>query len=77
MHELPKVVHNALISRIKTLARLDIAEKRRPQDGRIKIAHRDIEVELRISTMPTAFGESTRRLTIAKTWTPPRKRPDR
>ena len=57
VHELPKVVHNALISRIKTLARLDIAEKRRPQDGRIKIAHRDIEVELRISTMPTAFGE--------------------
>ena len=57
VHELPKVVHNALISRIKTLARLDIAEKRRPQDGRIKIAHREVEVELRISTMPTAFGE--------------------
>ena len=57
VHELPKVVHNAVTSRIKTLARMDIAEKRRPQDGRIKIAHRDVEVELRISTMPTAFGE--------------------
>ncbi|MEY3014196.1 MAG: hypothetical protein RIT45_2931 [Pseudomonadota bacterium] len=57
VHQLPKVVHAAVTSRIKTLARMDIAEKRRPQDGRIKIAHRDVEVELRISTMPTAFGE--------------------
>lgn len=59
VQELPKVVHSAVTSRIKTLARLDIAEKRRPQDGRIKLAHRDDEVELRISTMPTAFGEKT------------------
>ncbi len=59
VQELPKVVHNAVTSRLKTLARMDIAEKRRPQDGRIKIAHRDQEVELRISTMPTAFGEKT------------------
>ena len=57
VQEVPKVVHNAVTSRIKTLARLDISEKRRPQDGRIKIAHHDDEVELRISTMPTAFGE--------------------
>ncbi|MSP91630.1 MAG: type II/IV secretion system protein [Myxococcales bacterium] len=57
VHELPKIVHHAITSRIKTLARLDIAEKRRPQDGRIKIQHKDIEVELRISTLPTAFGE--------------------
>ncbi|HAN31097.1 MAG TPA: type II secretion system protein E [Myxococcales bacterium] len=57
VQELPKVVHRAVVSRIKTMARLDIAEKRRPQDGRIKLAHHDLEVELRISTLPTAFGE--------------------
>lgn len=57
VHQLPKVVHNAVTSRIKTLARLDIAEKRKPQDGRIKLSHKDSEVELRISTLPTAFGE--------------------
>ena len=62
VHSLPKVVHNAVVSRIKTLARLDIAEKRRPQDGRVKIEHTPNnlpprEVELRISTLPTAFGE--------------------
>ena len=39
------------------LARMDIAEKRRPQDGRIKTAHEGKEVELRISTLPVAFGE--------------------
>ena len=62
VHSLPKVVHAAVVSRIKTVARLDIAEKRRPQDGRIKIQHcppnmPPREVELRISTLPTAFGE--------------------
>ncbi len=59
VQQLPKVVHNAVTSRLKTLARMDIAEKRRPQDGRIKLAHHRDEVELRISTMPTAFGEKT------------------
>ena len=39
------------------LARMDIAEKRRPQDGRIKTSHDGKEVELRISTLPVAFGE--------------------
>ena len=54
---MPKVVHNAVVSRIKMLARMDIAEKRRPQDGRIKTSYRDNEVELRVSTLPVAFGE--------------------
>lgn len=56
--ELPAPVMTAVTSRIKILSRLDVAEKRRPQDGRIKT--RSVggrEVELRISTMPTAFGE--------------------
>ncbi len=57
IHMLPKQVHPAVISRIKSLARMDIAEKRRPQDGRIKTSYNDAEIELRVSTVPTAFGE--------------------
>ena len=54
---IPKIVHAAIVSRIKTMSRLDIAEKRRPQDGRIKTTRAGKEVELRISTLPVAFGE--------------------
>ncbi|MEE8408018.1 MAG: GspE/PulE family protein [Myxococcota bacterium] len=57
VHSIPKQVHPAVLSRIKTMARMDIAEKRRPQDGRIKTVMADREVELRVSTLPTAFGE--------------------
>ena len=57
VHKIPKNVHPAVVSRIKTMARLDIAEKRRPQDGRIKTEAGNREVELRISTLPVAFGE--------------------
>jgi general secretion pathway protein E len=57
VHTLPKAVHPAVVSRIKTLARLDIAEKRRPQDGRIKTARGDREIEMRVSTIAVAFGE--------------------
>jgi general secretion pathway protein E len=57
-YELPAVVSTAVTSRFKILARLDVAEKRRPQDGRMKTRTPDgNEVELRLSTMPTAFGE--------------------
>jgi len=54
---IPKIVHAAIVSRIKTMSRLDIAEKRRPQDGRIKTTRGGREVELRVSTLPVAFGE--------------------
>jgi general secretion pathway protein E len=54
---MPKVVHAAVTSRIKTMARLDIAEKRRPQDGRIKASRAGRDVELRVATLPVAFGE--------------------
>ena len=54
---MPKIVHNAVVSRIKTMSRLDIAEKRRPQDGRVKTTRAGREVELRVSTLPVAFGE--------------------
>ena len=56
--ELPPPVMTAVTARIKILARMDVAEKRRPQDGRIKTrSSAGREVELRISNMPTAFGE--------------------
>ena len=58
VYELPDNVMTAMVSRLKILGRMDLAEKRRPQDGRIKtIAPNSNEVELRLSTMPTAFGE--------------------
>jgi general secretion pathway protein E len=56
-HSIPKQVFPGFVSRIKIMARLDIAEKRRPQDGRIKSTHRNTETELRVSTVPVAFGE--------------------
>ncbi len=57
VYELPKNVHSAVISRIKNLSRLDMAEKRRPQDGRIKTDKGSVGVEIRVSTLPVAFGE--------------------
>ncbi len=54
---MPAVVHKAVVSRLKTMSRLDIAEKRRPQDGRIKASRAGREIELRVSTLPVAFGE--------------------
>jgi len=57
VYKLPKKLHNAVTSRIKNLSALDMAEKRRPQDGRIKMLKKDQEVELRVSTIPVAFGE--------------------
>ncbi len=57
VYTLPAGVHAPIISRIKTLSRIDISEKRKPQDGRIKTERDGREVELRVSTLPTAFGE--------------------
>jgi general secretion pathway protein E len=57
VYRLPKNVHPAIVSRLKTLSRLDMAEKRRPQDGRIKTEKGGAEVEIRVSTIPVAFGE--------------------
>jgi general secretion pathway protein E len=48
----------AVTSRIKIMSRLDIAERRLPQDGRIKIAVRGVDIDFRVSTIPTVFGES-------------------
>jgi general secretion pathway protein E len=58
VYQLPSSVTNAITSRIKLLGRMDMVEKRRPQDGRIKtVSDEGEEIELRLSTMPTAFGE--------------------
>ena len=57
IQKMPKIVHAAVTSRIKTMSRLDIAEKRRPQDGRFKASRKQRDVELRVSTLPVAFGE--------------------
>lgn len=57
MHTFPRIVYQAVVSRLKMLSGLDIAEKRRPQDGRIKRIEADMEIELRVSTLPTVFGE--------------------
>jgi len=58
VYQIPTTVMAAVSSRIKILGRMDVAEKRRPQDGRLKTRNQDEqEIELRLSTMPTAFGE--------------------
>jgi general secretion pathway protein E len=54
----PARLEHAVVSRVKLLADLDIAERRRPQDGRIRVQFADRELDLRISTVPTIFGES-------------------
>lgn len=53
----PKHVQSALISRVKIMAKLNIAEKRLPQDGRIELKIANKEIDIRVSTLPTAFGE--------------------
>jgi general secretion pathway protein E len=57
VYQIPGSVLAAMTSRIKILARMDVVEKRRPQDGRIKTRTSEQDIELRISTLPTAFGE--------------------
>lgn len=56
--EAPSHLHHAIVSRIKLLAELDIAERRRPQDGRIRVRLEARELDLRVSTIPTMYGES-------------------
>jgi type II secretory ATPase GspE/PulE/Tfp pilus assembly ATPase PilB-like protein len=56
--EPPSHLHHAVVSRIKLLAELDISERRRPQDGRIRVRLELRELDLRVSTVPTMYGES-------------------
>jgi type IV pilus assembly protein PilB len=60
LHELikqPAKMRNAIVSRIKIMAELDIAEKRLPQDGRIRVRVDNKTIDIRVSTLPTVFGE--------------------
>jgi general secretion pathway protein E len=54
----PATLRAALTTRVKIMAKLDIAERRLPQDGRIKTVVRGVEIDIRVSTLPTVFGES-------------------
>jgi general secretion pathway protein E len=53
----PKRAQNAIVSRIKVMAGLDVAEKRLPQDGRIKVRASDKDIDVRVSIIPSAYGE--------------------
>jgi general secretion pathway protein E len=53
----PKIIQDALISRVKIMANLDIAEKRLPQDGRIRLLIGGRDIDIRVSIIPTTFGE--------------------
>jgi len=64
---LPKTIHEALISRIKILSELKIDEKRIPQDGRFTFRSQNEEVDLRVSTLPTVFGEKVVMRLLKKT----------
>src|SRR5215831_7496603 len=55
----PRRLWTALTSRLKIMAALDIAERRLPQDGRIKLRYHGREIDFRVSTLPTIFGEKT------------------
>lgn len=68
---LPKGVHDALVSRIKILSTLKIDEKRLPQDGRFSFTFGNNEVDLRISTVPTIFGEKVVMRLLPKSTTAP------
>ncbi len=60
LHEImkpPLKLKNAIVSRIKIMSQLDIAERRLPQDGRIKLKMKDRDIDFRVSVLPTIFGE--------------------
>jgi type IV pilus assembly protein PilB len=64
---LPKTIHEALVSRIKILSEMKIDEKRIPQDGRFTYRSKNDEVDLRVSTLPTVFGEKVVMRLLKKT----------
>jgi type IV pilus assembly protein PilB len=60
MHEMqraPKNIQNGVISRLKIMADIDIAERRKPQDGRLSVSHGGRMIDLRVATLPTVWGE--------------------
>jgi len=57
MQRAPKNIQNGVLSRLKIMAEMDIAERRRPQDGRITVTHQRNKVDLRVAALPTVWGE--------------------
>ena len=57
MQRAPKNVQNGVISRLKIMSDIDIAERRRPQDGRMSVIHGGRQIDLRVATLPTVYGE--------------------
>jgi type IV pilus assembly protein PilB len=57
MQRAPKNIQNGVISRLKIMADIDIAERRKPQDGRMSVIHAGKQIDLRVATLPTVFGE--------------------
>ncbi|CAN5425924.1 hypothetical protein BH09ACT10_BH09ACT10_10360 [soil metagenome] len=56
-HRSPKNIHNGVVSRLKIMAEMNIAERRIPQDGRMSVNHQGRRIDLRIATLPTVWGE--------------------
>jgi type IV pilus assembly protein PilB len=60
LHEMrpaPKSIQNGVISRLKIMSDIDIAERRKPQDGRMSVSHGGRKIDLRVATLPTVWGE--------------------
>ena len=66
-YTIPFTKKNAVVSRIKIISGLDIAEKRRPQDGQLRVKDKDNSIDIRVSTLPTAFGEKVVMRILEKT----------
>lgn len=57
MQRAPKNIQNGVISRLKIMSDIDIAERRKPQDGRLSVRHAGKQIDLRVATLPTVWGE--------------------
>ena len=57
MQRAPKTIQNGVISRLKIMSDIDIAERRKPQDGRMSVRHAGRKIDLRVATLPTVWGE--------------------
>jgi len=57
MQQAPKSIQNGVISRLKIMSDIDIAERRKPQDGRMSVSHGGRKIDLRVATLPTVWGE--------------------
>ncbi|MBN9605865.1 MAG: Flp pilus assembly complex ATPase component TadA [Actinomycetales bacterium] len=57
MNRAPKNIQNGVISRLKIMSDIDIAERRKPQDGRMSVMHAGRKIDLRVATLPTVYGE--------------------